>query len=645
MQTTQIIPINHGIKDNVYFTANMKRGPEGGLAAGYASTSVGYKAATSATERLGTIRKFTEREYTTASNSGVNVWGFSPYYAGGLWILPEYGGNVKQAIDISLAPGDDWSIALGIGASTAIETTNDNEIVYSGKKYVGKSITSTTDGALSIGATSVIVTDATGFPTTGQAVISNSSDIECIEYTGITSNTLTGVTRNKYYTVAKAWSDNSEIVAFRNHWLTWTDTLGSATKSPSVKWEDYIFIGRGHTVGGWKDNDGADFDEAMLTLPSNYEIVDMATILTGAGTMVLVAANRENSGDIFVWNGVDTDWDRIIKCGESIKKLDGSVVALGSGLYQTDTYSLSSIAEMPDDKNDITYSNFNVSDILVHKNDIMCLVSTRRAIQPRLRTGLWVYNTVRKDWLFLFPYRRDDITMGSIFSSSDQKIIYSNSYSLGAVGRLNSGQSTSPSFCQIIYEPPNGRVIKLEEIKLNLHPTQHKYWQETIASNDLDVDIIVRAYDYQRPFFQYTQTSGAGTDSTHFSISKTLGMPYVGDRIELTENGGNIAVAGMPKNITAVSVGASTYDLTIDSALPETLTDYAKDTMLSPLKKLKTITLDSYKIDPDKLRIVPNGQPKFKKLMLEIEIRDRGNESTTSPAIQLNSIELKMEVL
>jgi len=367
MQITQVIPVNHGIKDNIYFTANMRKSSDGGLCAGYSMTNVGHRVASTATARLDKMKKFVERAYTTASDNGINVWGLSPYSKGGLWVIPQYGSAIKQAIDLGLTPGDDWDTTNeAIGSSSALEVSNDNEIIYSGQKYVGKSITSTLDGALTSDATSVPITDASNFPATGQAVIISSGAVECIEYTGISTNTLTGVTRNKYYTTAQAWSNNTEIVGFRNHWLTWTSGISTSTKSPSVKWEDYIFVGRGNTIGGWKESDGSDFDEAMLTLPSNYEIVDMTTILTGAGTMILVAANRENSGDIFVWNGVDTDWARVVECGENIKKLDKNIVALGSGLYQTDTYSLSLIAEMPDDVNDITSSSFNVTDIKIH---------------------------------------------------------------------------------------------------------------------------------------------------------------------------------------------------------------------------------------------------------------------------------------
>ena len=638
MQTTQIIPINHGIKDSVYFCSGMKKTPDGHVSSGYEFTNLGKTVASTATARLGSPRKFIERKYGTV----ITGWEFDTNSDGGIWAIPNYGASLIQGLDLNLVPGDDWATtAQGAGISSSLEVSNDNELIYSGQKYIGKSITSTLDGALTAAATSVVVADATSFPVAGQAVIISSTNAECIEYTGITSNTLTGVTRNKYYSVARAWSTGSEVVAFINHWKTWTSGIASTISSPSVKWEDYIFIGRGYTIGGWKDDDGGDLDEAMLTLPSNYEIVGMTTLLTGAGTMILIAANRENKGDIFIWNGVDTDWNRIVKCDENIKAIDGNIVALGTGLYQTDTYSLSLIAELPDNKGDITNAGFSVSNIKVHKNEVLCLLSSSEE-RPRHKSGLWIYSLTDRDWLFVPPYNRESsVTMGAISISSEWKILCSGS---GFIDRLGTPFSPAVSYYQIEYNPNNGKTFKLQEVKLNLHPTADEYWLETTDSSNLDIDIIVRAYDYQRPFYQYVQASGAGTDASTFAITKTLGMPYVGDRVEVQENGGNTAIAGLPRNITAITTEASTYTLTLDSALPETLAATSQTIILNPLKKLKTITLDSYKINPDDLRIIPIGQPKFKKLMIEVEIRDKGAK-TYSPEIQLNSIELKMEVL
>ena len=649
MQITQVIPTNHGIKDNVYFTANMRKSPDGGLCSASHMTNIGKRVAGTETERLDAIKKFTEREYTDATNSGVTIWGLGGYQKGGIWAIPENGIIPTLAVDLGLTPGDNWnSTDCDDGASSVIETTNDNEIIYSGRKYIGKSITSKLNGSLTDSATSIPVTDATDFPTTGQAVILSNAWAETIEYTGKSTNTLTGVTRGKYYTTARAWSANSEIVGFINHWQTWTNGLDTSTKSPSVKWEDYIFIGRGYTVGGWKENDGSDLDEAMLTIPSNYEIVDMTTILTGAGTMILIAANRENTGDIFVWNGVDTDWARVVSCGENIKKLDKNFVALGSGLYQTDTYSLSLVAELPDDKNDITEANFSVYDIKVYKDEILCAVYSNGA-KPRRRSGLWIYNLKDRDWLFTFNHGRDDASPMTIFIASGWNILLSTQYFGGSVDRLHGSQdgiTGRTSYSQIVYAPNGGRIFKLQEILLNLHPIMSDYWREPSTSSDMDIDIIIRVYDYQSPFYQYTQTESASVDTSHLTLYKNTGLPRVGDRVEITnKNNASQDIAGYPRNITEIITNASDYEVTLDSALPEKPSASGINVMINPLKKLKTITLNSYKINPDDLRIVPVGQPKFKKLMIEIEIRDRGNESTASPAIQINSIELKMEVL
>ena len=95
MQVTQVIPVNHGIKDNIYFTANMRRSPDGGLCAGYVMTNLGHQVSATATARLGMMRKFTERAYTAASDYGINAWGLSPYIDGGLWIMTQSGSKIR----------------------------------------------------------------------------------------------------------------------------------------------------------------------------------------------------------------------------------------------------------------------------------------------------------------------------------------------------------------------------------------------------------------------------------------------------------------------------------------------------------------------------------------------------------------------
>lgn len=62
------------------------------------------------------------------------------------------------------------------------------------------SVQTTLNGSLTSGATSIVLTSAAGFPSTGTVVIEN----EAISYTGISVNTLTGCTRGQYGTTAVA---------------------------------------------------------------------------------------------------------------------------------------------------------------------------------------------------------------------------------------------------------------------------------------------------------------------------------------------------------------------------------------------------------------------------------------------------------
>ena len=646
-QIKDVIPTKYGMKDGgAFFTCNMRKSADGGVMAGYSISDVGHRAASTSTARLATMKKFVQREYT-GGQTITSIWGLNSYSDGGLWVNLYYGNEIKQAIDLGATPGDDWNTTNeDVGASSSLEVCNDNEIVYSGRKYIGKTATSTLDGAILIDATTIDVIDATDFPSAGQATIISGFYSECIEYSGKTANQLTGVTRNMYYSTARAWSDKSEIVSFINHWQTWTTGLGSTTKSVSVKWEDYIFISRGYTVAGWKADDGSDLNEAMLTIPSNYEIVDMTTILTGSGTKVLIAANRENSGDIFVWNGVDTDWERIIECNENIKKLDKNFVALLSGLYQTDTYSLTLIDELPDDKNNINNSNFDVTDMKIRKNDILCLSNGEISKGQRNRAGLWIYSLKDRDWTFAPVYGGNfyNVTLGALFISSEWKILLSTNYKEGSVNRLSSNIGSKSSYYQILYTPKTAHTLKLQELKLNLQMDVVDYWQEVDDASSLDIDVIVRVYNFSRPFYQFSEIKSQAADASHINIYKTYGMPRVGDRIEIASNIVNNDVASCPRSITAITIGDDYYGLTLDAALPETVLSNNQFVILNPLTFIKKISLTDYKIDPKTLKILVPGQPEFQKLIIEVEFRDRGNKTYT-PNPQLNNIELRASVL
>ena len=69
--------------------------------------------------------------------------------------------------------------------------------------------TTTLDGAINDSTTTIVLTDASLFPTTGTNFIQIGS--EEISYTGISTNTLTGVTRGVRGTTAASHSDNATI--------------------------------------------------------------------------------------------------------------------------------------------------------------------------------------------------------------------------------------------------------------------------------------------------------------------------------------------------------------------------------------------------------------------------------------------------
>ena len=77
-----------------------------------------------------------------------------------------------------------------------------------GGEEVG-AVTTTLNGAINSSTTTIVLTDATQFPSTGTNFIQIGS--EEISYTGISSNTLTGVTREVRNTTAASHSDGATV--------------------------------------------------------------------------------------------------------------------------------------------------------------------------------------------------------------------------------------------------------------------------------------------------------------------------------------------------------------------------------------------------------------------------------------------------
>jgi hypothetical protein len=157
----------------------------------------------------------------------------------------------------------------------------------------------------------------------------------------------------------------------------------------------------------------------------------------------------------------------------------------------------------------------------------------------------------------------------------------------------------------------------------------------------------VRYYDFTRPFYQRTQLKSGTTTTTADSlvISSVLGVPQVGDRVEIIQSGYSTHLnAGCPRNITAVTAGSGKYTLTLDEDLPTTTSTVTyssnSECLIIPLKKAGKVSVNGNINLQDMTFYIPD-QPEGKKFIFEIEVRC----GHTSISPELNYMEVYYDIL
>ncbi len=642
------IKTNRGInnKGGAFFSSNFRADPKGGVLSDYYLTNVSTATASTISENLKKMTGFVQREIiSTAVPSGeITIWG-KCNTTGDLWAAAVTSNNFFRAHDYEQTASASRGIAVDVN----------NEIVYAGNRYLGRTITTETTEAIDIAENAIDVASVTGVPTAGQAFIKDGvGSSEIIAYTGITTLTLTGVTRGKHNTTDRAHVTGLEIVFFDDDWkdIGAADTLD---RRPVGRFEDYSFVGNDNMVGGYKETDGSDWKagtsgDTWITLPTGFKIVDFSTILTGAGYRCLIAANKENEGIIFVWDVPDTTFERKIKCNEKIRKLEGNLVGLESGIYKTDAYSINKgdpVGVLPDDDGDLRSADFKIYDMKIKEN--LLIVTADCNQYNRNRSGIWVLDVNTKDWFYLLPsnYGTKGMKFGAIFISSTWRILVSHDYNNGAIDLIGTSVNPRGNYYQFIYSPSNhgiGKKLIGKELKLGISFKNKDYY----LKSTMILDIIVRYYDFTRPFLQYGQLAAASTIDK-ITISDSLGIPQVGDRIEIIKkNAANQKdVAGAPRDITAVALAASKYTCTLADDLPiaidATTASAALDVVINPLKKIKKISITTLAVDLKDLVISLKDLPEFRKMMFEIEFRVTAvSDATISP--RLDYVEISTDI-
>jgi hypothetical protein len=100
------------------------------------------------------------------------------------------------------------------------------DVLLSFKDYSATTTETTLNGAITSSATSLILTSATNFASSGTLLIGT----ELITYTGKTINTLTGLSRGANNTTAAAHIDNKEVIDYTNVRINLNTVTPTTTK-------------------------------------------------------------------------------------------------------------------------------------------------------------------------------------------------------------------------------------------------------------------------------------------------------------------------------------------------------------------------------------------------------------------------------
>ena len=630
---TDTIKLNRGMNNNggAYWCQNIRPARNDGVLAGISMTNKAVRTASTPTADLSPIVNFTQ------IGSGIPANVFGKDILGDIYIMGYAGTSATKAMDYSLTPG----------ASEGLMIDSNDNLVYTGSQYIGRVYSTTLDVAINASASAVDLVDASDFPIAGYAVIADLSTFEVIQWTGKSTNQLTGVTRGKYNTTASAFASGRSIYFFNDEWIDMGASLTTSTRR-CIRWEDENFFVNGSVVSGYKEADGSDF-ATKISLSSDKTIVDMGILPTSATSYVLIGANSGENGYIYVWDGKDTQTisERELKNNNVVRMWD-NFIATDNGIYRYDGTNLEPITEPIDNLGRLGGNQFQIRDMKVIKNYL--LFTGGIGSTNRNRRGLWYVDLETRDIYYVLPSNYGtDIDLYGIFSTASSIILVGTSYNNGSIDSISEAPASRGSVYQLIYSPTNAKMLQLKGLKLNISVDPSNEYNKT----NLDFDIIVRGYDFSRPFIKRNQLKAGETPtgSSQLIIKSLtgLGVPSVGDRIEIIDrslsNSSDNAYA--TRNITAVTAGVDKYTIDVDEAFPTAVSatdqNESPDVIFNPLKKLGVgkISVEDTKLNLDGYKIQLLDQPRFKKMMFEIEVRC--GDITIAP--ELNSLEINYEIL
>ncbi len=631
----QIIPLNRGMNKNggAFFCQNIAPARDDGVYAGLSLTAESTKSyiSSSTAYYLNPIYSFAQlgnyNNYYTMS-----IWGRDN--TGDIHLINYTGTYICKAADYGQTNG----AAIGICVSPQ------GELLYSGSQYIGKAFTTTLSGEFAASANTCDLTSASDFPNAGYGLVIEGNSLtkcEVFQWTGKSSNQLTGVTRGKYNTTNQTHAAGSNVYFFDDDWKD----LGAAdaTSTRIMKtWEDKTLIANGRYVATIDSSGTLDAD--ALVLPTGYAVVDFGFLPTGSSSKILVCANKDETGSIFVWDGTDTKYMTQINL-ENISRADGFYIATELGIYQCNGATVDLFWRAPDSDTSVFGKRFLVNDIK-EKGEYILIASSPSG---RIRSfgGLYIVSKNNNDTFFLASngLGKNDITISSIHNSSENNLLLGTSYNGGAIEKIQNLPTKNGSQYWYQFKPANAQTIKLKRIKLNIGSD---LVEDTYPHGDFNFDAVVRYYDFTRPFYQRNQLKAGNAESAAGTlVISDLCTPQVGDRVEILDGGyASYVNAGCPRNITAVTAGSGKYTLTLDEDLPTATTtgtyNWSGDVSVIPLKKAGKVSVNGDIFLQDLSFDIPD-QPEGKKFIFEIEIRN--NDTTIGTIPELNYMEVYYDII
>lgn len=619
------IPLKRGInKDGAYWCQNIRPAGDDGVLAGISLVNGSVRETGTPTDTLRPIVSF------------IQVGGSYPFgrvvgrdTLGDIYFMPFTGVNAVKAMTYSKT----------IGSAEGFMMDTNGTIVYTGSRYIGREYHTTLNGDITSSSDSIVLTDATNFPSAGYGFINDMNNSEVIQWTGKSSNTLTGVTRGKYFTTPHAHSSGTTIYYFKDDWKDF-GSENIETNRRCITWDIWNFFVNGNVISGYSQADASDF-KTCITLSPDKSIVDIGQLDTSSTSYLLIGANSGENGYIYTWDGKDT----VAICekelnNNNITRIYQNYIATNNGIYRYDGTNLELITQPIDSSNSL-FGRLYVNDIKIIKNYLLFTGGVDD--WNRNRNGLWVVDLETKDMFFILPsnYGWYGILYYGIFSV-DKFILVGTSYSEGAIDRIEEQPAPRGSLYQFIYKPTNSKTLQLKNIKLNIATDIKTYYN----NSNFNFDVIIRGYDFTRPFIQRSQLKSGETPigSSQLIIRDDIGVPEIGDRVEIIQrdssNFSNVAEAF--RNITAITPGTGKYIIDVDEPFPEAISSLTQnnslDVLFHPLKKLGRgkISINSSQLNLYGYNIPLAIQPRFKKMLFEIEVRC--NNTNISP--ELNSIEI-----